>query len=98
MQNNGPSASGKSAEAGTKAWMQPERELRPSKSKQNQGKLLGFPWFYSSESGLFKALRAKNKKNRLASQVVRKTSHAHVSNALLSPPGAARGRGFQSGE
>jgi hypothetical protein len=26
-------------------------------SKQNKIKLLGFPWFYSSESGLFKALR-----------------------------------------
>jgi hypothetical protein len=40
-------------------WIQPERELRPSKSKQNQAKLLGFPWIYSSESGLFKGLRAK---------------------------------------
>jgi hypothetical protein len=56
--------------------MQPEREFSPSKSKQNQAKKLGFPWFYSSESGLFKGLRAKKQKNRLTSQVVCKTSQA----------------------
>jgi hypothetical protein len=59
MQNNGPSASGKSAEAGAAPPIQPAREFPPSKSKQNQAKLLGFPWFCSSESGLFKGLRAK---------------------------------------
>jgi hypothetical protein len=39
--------------------MQPMREFLPSKSKQNEAKILGFAWSYSPESGLFKGLRAK---------------------------------------
>jgi hypothetical protein len=38
---------------------QPKGEFFPSKSKQNQAKILGFAWFYSSESGFFKGLQAK---------------------------------------
>jgi hypothetical protein len=37
-------------------------QARPNRTKQNQAKLLGFAWFYSSESGLFNVLRQKNKK------------------------------------
>jgi hypothetical protein len=31
-------------------------EIQPSPTKQNQIKMLGFTWFYSSESGLFNGL------------------------------------------
>ena len=46
----------------SKMQIQPARVFLPSKSnpsrtKQNQAKLLGFVWFYSSESGLFNELR-----------------------------------------
>src|SRR5271165_2827562 len=34
-------------------------QINPSRTKQNQIKLLGFAWFYSSESGLFNGLRRK---------------------------------------
>ncbi len=36
-------------------WLQ----AKPSLAKQIQTKLLGFAWFYSSESGLFNGLRMK---------------------------------------
>jgi hypothetical protein len=34
-------------------------QTNPNKTKQNSLDFLGFPWFYSSESGLFNGLRAK---------------------------------------
>jgi hypothetical protein len=34
-------------------------QATPSIAKQIQAKLLGFTWFYSSESGLFNGLRRK---------------------------------------
>jgi hypothetical protein len=36
-----------------------QRQAKPSLTKQNQAKLLGLAWFYSSESGLFNGLRRK---------------------------------------
>jgi hypothetical protein len=42
--------------------VQPPRELAASQSKENQGKMLGFPWIPLAESGLFNGLRRKNKK------------------------------------
>src|SRR5574337_797341 len=50
--------------------------------------MLGFAWFYSSESGLFKGLRPIQIKifppSRLASQVVGKTSQADSHSFLLA--------------
>jgi hypothetical protein len=34
-------------------------QANPNKTKQKSLDLLGFPWIYSSESGLFKGLSAK---------------------------------------
>src|ERR1700728_1483115 len=42
--------------------VQPPRELTASKSKENQGKRLGFPCIPLVESGLFNGLWRKNKK------------------------------------
>ena len=42
-------------------------QAEPNKSKQIQTKILGFIWFYSSESGLFNGLRAKKLKKVSAS-------------------------------
>jgi hypothetical protein len=39
--------------------MQLARELAASKSKENQGKTLGFPWIPLVESGLFNGLQRK---------------------------------------
>jgi hypothetical protein len=38
---------------------QPARELTTRKSKENQGKMLGFPWITLVESWLFNGLQRK---------------------------------------
>jgi hypothetical protein len=40
-------------------------QILPSQTKQNQTRMLGFAWFYSSESGLFSGLR-REKLNKFA--------------------------------
>jgi hypothetical protein len=51
-------------------------QINPRKTKQNQGKKLGFPWIPLANSGLFNALRGIQIKNlrcaKLACQVARK--------------------------
>jgi hypothetical protein len=42
--------------------MQPAGDLLQRKCKENQGKILAFPWIPLVEFGLFKGLSAKNKK------------------------------------
>jgi hypothetical protein len=39
--------------------MQPAGDLSPSKSKENQGKILAFSWILLAESGLFNGLAVK---------------------------------------
>jgi hypothetical protein len=59
--------------------------MEPSGAKQNQAKLLGFAWLYSSESGLFNGLRRiQTKKSGLVSGTVQNVA------SLSSPPGAAQ--------
>jgi hypothetical protein len=41
------------------------RQTKPNKSKENQGKRLGFPWIPLAELGLFKGLRRIQIKNPL---------------------------------
>ena len=57
---------------------------RPNYSKQNQIKSLGFPWFYSSESGFFNGLRPIQIKNSVMSHALRKMSQTtpNVSNTF----------------
>jgi hypothetical protein len=54
----------------------------PSQSKENQGKIVGFAWFYSSDSGLFNGLRRFQIKNPLP---------------LLSSSPLSRGAPFETG-
>jgi hypothetical protein len=80
--------------------MQPARELRakkiqakPNKSKRKSLDWLGFPWCYSSESGLFKGLRPKKLK-RISRRPTRAPVLCNASNrsSSLSPrptPGRA---------
>jgi hypothetical protein len=60
--------------------MQPKSEFSASKSKEIQGKKLGFPWIPLAESGLFNGLQRKKIKNlpplQLASWVVRTAASA----------------------
>jgi hypothetical protein len=65
-------------------------QIKPSKTKTKiEAKKLGFPWFYSSESGLFNGLRRiQIKKIWPPSQVVCKTSQA----AFLSFSGRWSGK------
>jgi hypothetical protein len=39
------------------SWKPGRVQAKPDPTKLNQAKLLGFAWFCSSESGLFKGLR-----------------------------------------
>jgi hypothetical protein len=45
---------------------QPPRELAARRSKENQGKKLGFPWIPLVESGLFNRLQRKQEKKSAA--------------------------------
>jgi hypothetical protein len=45
---------------------QPPRELAARRSKENQGKKLGFPWIPLVESGLFNRLQRKQEKKPAA--------------------------------
>jgi hypothetical protein len=50
-------------------------QIKPRKTKQIQGKVLGFAWFYSSDSGLFNELqRIQIKKIWFPFRVVFQTS------------------------
>jgi hypothetical protein len=54
-------------------------KILPSKTKQIQTKMLGFAWFYSSESGLFNGLQRFQIRNSLLP---------------FPPPSAAQGGGL----
>jgi hypothetical protein len=57
--------------------VQPRRELTATKSKENQGKRLGFPCILLVESGLFNGLWRKNKKNPLPAQLACQVAREH---------------------
>src|SRR5271169_3909645 len=66
------------------------RQTAPSKTKQIQVKLLGFAWFYSSESGLFNGLqRFQIEKAGPVSRCVLAVSSAFFP-FFSSPPGIPR--------
>jgi hypothetical protein len=46
--------------------VQPRRELTARKSKENQGKRLGFPWIPLAELRLFNGLQRKQEKKTAA--------------------------------
>jgi hypothetical protein len=67
---------------------QPVRELTARKSKENQGKRLGFPWIALAELGLFKGLqRIQIKKSAANSTRLGGCARTSVLNAI--PPSLA---------
>jgi hypothetical protein len=53
-------------------------ELGQNKSKENQAKILGFPWIYSSDSGLFNGLRRIQIKNSVPRQLAFEVVGQHL--------------------
>jgi hypothetical protein len=49
--------------------MQPGRKARPNESKENQIKILGFPWILLVELGLINKLEPKKLKNARSSHL-----------------------------
>jgi hypothetical protein len=65
--------------------VQPARELAASQSKENQGKMLGFPWIPLAESGLFNGLQRKNRKNPPPAELACQVACNRVSETWPSP-------------
>jgi hypothetical protein len=51
------------------------RQTKPNKSKENQGKRLGFPWIPLAELGLFNGLRRIQNKKILSRVTLRRKYH-----------------------
>ena len=72
-------------------------QTNPSPAKQIQAKLLGFVWFYSSESGLFNGLRRFQIKNLVPSNALRQMSQRHF-HSLFGGLGGSQRRGPANGK